>query len=88
MKEIKLIILLLALITCIKVQANWRTIHMESSGTLRSQFAYTEDWYLDSLTVTGVINKTDLKFITEHSYYYSLHYVDLSKAIIEEGYIP
>lgn len=84
-KIISLIVLIIATIVA-SAQQTTLVIDNQTPGWLSSKINYGDQQTLVNLTVTGVINKTDLKFINKLMTTYSLNgKLDLSDAkIVEE----
>ena len=88
MKKIILLLMLIAATITTSAQQTSLVIDNQTPGWLSSKINYEDQQTLVNLTVTGVLNKTDLEFINKLMNTYSLKgKLDLSDAeIVELGY--
>lgn len=85
MKKIILLLMLIAATITTSAQQTSLVIDNQTPGWLSSKINYEDQQTLVNLTVTGVLNKTDLEFINKLMNTYSLKgKLDLSDAEIVE----
>ena len=83
-------ILTLALCICafLTSTASHRSVSITQAGSLSRAINSSEVRGLDSLTVAGPMNLSDLRVAWDGAYYGSLKFLDISKASFEDNKIP
>lgn len=79
---------ILCLCTFIPSLASHRTVSITQAGSLSAAISSSEVRALDSLTVAGPMNLSDLRVAWDGAYYGSLRFLDISKASFEGNKIP
>lgn len=79
---------ILCLCTFIPSLASHRTVSITQAGSLSAAISSSEVRTLDSLTVAGPMNLSDLRVAWDGAYYGSLRFLDISKASFEGNKIP
>ncbi|MDE5686750.1 MAG: leucine-rich repeat domain-containing protein [Paramuribaculum sp.] len=79
---------ILCLCTFIPSLASHRSVSITQAGSLSRAINSSEVRALDSLTVAGPMNLSDLRVVWDGAYYGSLKFLDISKALFEGNKIP